>query len=566
MPRPKLLLLLCGRTMDAIARDHGGFTDWFATGLGETADLTPVNVRDDEPVPDLAAFDGLVLSGSLSSVVAWESWMDAVTAAVELAMEGGMPVLGVCFGHQLLGKVLGGKVALNPAGREMGTVHVEVTRAGRADPVLGSLSPRFSAQATHVDAVVEPPAGAVVLAYTELDGCAAMRVGKNVYGVQFHPEISAPVMRRYVQARAGAIDGERVPGTARRILDRVRETRSGRQVLRRWVEKVVEPYAARHGGNGDARSPALQRGLYREQAAPAADGTPIFYNRVGHGDPAVLMCAGIGCAQFAWKHMVPSLRRDHTVIRWHYPGHGKSPPPAGWPGARSPRLSIEGLADDAIRVMDHAGLERAVLFGHSMGVQVVLEAWHRHPSRVQGMVLVCGSYGRPLTTFHDSAALHVAFPFFYRLVRVIPSLSRKVWTGVLRHEVAYRFATTVEVNGRLVKRPDFKPYFDEISAVDAVLFTEVLSHAAEHSAEGFLRRINVPTLIVAGEHDTFTPQWLSRDMHVSIPGSEMLNVPTGTHTAPIELPELVELRLEKWLARHFGAGPSLTPRHVANPS
>ena len=566
MGRPKLLLLLCGRTMDTIARDHGDFADWFATGLGDCAVLTSVNVRDGEAVPDMSGFDGLLISGSLSSVLEWESWMDAVAAAVEAAMEGGMPVLGVCFGHQVLGKVLGGKVERNPAGREMGTVDVEVTRAGRTDPVLGPFFPVFKAQATHVDSVVEPPAGAVVLAFSELEGCAAMRVGKNVYGVQFHPEITAPVMRRYIHARSRQVDGERVPGTARRLLGRVSETRSGRQLLKRFVEKVVEPYAARRmSTNGDSRKPIRQDGLYRETTTTAADGSPIFYNRIGHGDPAMVMCAGIGCAQFAWKHMVPSLRRDHSVIRWHYPGHGRTPAPTGWPDMRSPRLSIEGMADDTVRVMDHAGLERAILFGHSMGVQVVLETWNRHPSRVQGMVLVCGSYGRPLTTFHDNAALDVAFPFVYRLVRVAPKVSRMVWTNVLRHDIAYRFATLVEVNGRLVKRPDFKPYFEEISAVDAVLFTEMLSHAKEHTAESYLRRINVPTLIVAGEHDTFTPQWLSQEMHVSIPGSEMLTVPTGTHTAPIELPELVGLRVDKWLARHFKGG-SVVPARLMSPA
>ena len=79
----------------------------------------------------------------------------------------------------------------------------------------------------------------------------------------------------------------------------------------------------------------------------------------------------------------------------------------------------------------------------------------------------------------------------------------------------------------------------------------MLGHAAEHSCEDILHKIDVPVLIVAGEHDTFTPVWLSEKMHCEIPDSEMLMVPDGTHTAPIELPELVCLRLEKWLGTHF---------------
>ena len=66
---------------------------------------------------------------------------------------------------------------------------------------------------------------------------------------------------------------------------------------------------------------------------------------------------------------------------------------------------------------------------------------------------------------------------------------------------------------------------------------------------GSLPHVDVPTLIVAGTDDTFTPYWLSEEMHARIPGSELLTVPGGTHVAPIEHPELITLRLEKFLAR-----------------
>jgi pimeloyl-ACP methyl ester carboxylesterase len=76
----------------------------------------------------------------------------------------------------------------------------------------------------------------------------------------------------------------------------------------------------------------------------------------------------------------------------------------------------------------------------------------------------------------------------------------------------------------------------------------MLKNASEHSAFDHLPEVNVPALIVAGTGDTFTPYRLSEEMHKRIPGSEMLTVPGGTHVAPIEHPELLALRLEKWLA------------------
>src|SRR2546428_815329 len=91
--------------------------------------------------------------------------------------------------------------------------------------------------------------------------------------------------------------------------------------------------------------------------------------------------------------------------------------------------------------------------------------------------------------------------------------------------------------------------FDDISAdLDSVLPATGTRHASEHPAFGHLPHVNVPTLIVAGTEDTFTPYWLSQEMHSRIPDAELLTVPGGTHVAPIEHPELITLRLEKFLA------------------
>src|SRR2546430_2429662 len=101
----------------------------------------------------------------------------------------------------------------------------------------------------------------------------------------------------------------------------------------------------------------------------------------------------------------------------------------------------------------------------------------------------------------------------------------------------------------VVRREHFAPYFAHLSAIDPRLFLGMLKHASEHSAFDHLPRVDVPTLIVAGTHDTFTPYWLSQEMYDRIPGAEMLTVPGGSHIAPLEQPELITLRLEKWLAR-----------------
>src|SRR5689334_19685842 len=142
-----------------------------------------------------------------------------------------------------------------------------------------------------------------------------------------------------------------------------------------------------------------------EGFAEAQDGTRIHWSAVGQGAPALVCCDGIGCDGFAWKYLVRDFSARHRIVRWHYRGHGRS----GLPKDRS-HVTFDDLCDDLSAAMDAAGTREAVLFGHSMGVQVALEFHRRSPQRVLGLVLMCGSHGLPLDTFHDSKMLKTVFP------------------------------------------------------------------------------------------------------------------------------------------------------------
>jgi pimeloyl-ACP methyl ester carboxylesterase len=274
------------------------------------------------------------------------------------------------------------------------------------------------------------------------------------------------------------------------------------------------------------------------------DGTRIHWSVVGEGAPALVCCDGIGCDGFAWKYLVRDFAPRHRIVRWHYRGHGRS----AIPQDRS-HVGFDDICADLSAVLKATGTPQAVFFGHSMGVQVALEYHRRHPEHVQGLALICGSHGLPLDTFHDSKALKIILPSMIAAAGRWPDATNLIWKFAAGGELAYQIATHLEVNGKLVHREDFTPYFRHLSSMDPRLFLGMLKHASEHTAFDHLPSVKVPTLIVAGTADTFTPYWLSEEMHDRIPGAEMLTVPGGTHVAPIEHPELVTLRLEKFLAR-----------------
>ena len=281
--------------------------------------------------------------------------------------------------------------------------------------------------------------------------------------------------------------------------------------------------------------------------AVGRDSTPVYYRVSGPaGAPAVVLCDGIGCDGYVWKYLEPALHERRRVVHWHYRGHGRTPPP------RDPRrVDIVDLADDLAGVLDAALGEdsSAVLAGHSMGVQVCLEAYRRHPSRVSGLVLLCGSYGTPLRTFKGKRTLEQVLPYVRFLVNRIPGVASNVMRRIVPTELAYQIATRFEINGELIRREDFFPYLEHIAQVDVRLFLEMLASAGRHSARELLPHIDVPTLIVSGDRDGFTPVALSEEMHRRIRDSELFVVEGGSHTAPIERPAEVTERIASFLRK-----------------
>lgn len=307
-----------------------------------------------------------------------------------------------------------------------------------------------------------------------------------------------------------------------------------------------EPPRPPAGAVSPAGAPAEEGIVYdRTHFVRGPDGTRLFCGVRGTG-PAVVLTDGIGCDGFAWKYLHPHLARRHTVVHWHYRGHGRS----GLPVDGS-RIDIAAHARDLIAVMDACEVERAVLFGHSMGTQVSLEAFRLAEARVAGLVLVCGSYGRITQTFHGSDVLAQVLPSIIELVEKNEGLVRALW-GRIPAGLAFRLASAAgEVNRLVLREEDFRWYVEHVAAMDPRLFLSMLHLAGEHTAEDLLGRIHAPTLVVAAERDTFTPVALAEHMASAIPGGELLHLRGASHAAPVEQPDLIARTYDEFEARRI---------------
>lgn len=227
------LILETGQPVASMHR-HGSFPHWIRVAAGLQADeAVVVNVEAGAALPSREAFAGTIVTGSGAMVTARHDWSERSAAWLRDAAHAGMPLFGICYGHQLLAHALGGEVGDHPGGREMGTVDLDLHPEAGDDPLFGPLPAQFAVQTTHLQTVLRAPDGATVLARSVHDACQVFRWGERAWGVQFHPEFSATHMRGYVQARKVALQREgQCPKT---IASNVRATPQARRVLRRFV-------------------------------------------------------------------------------------------------------------------------------------------------------------------------------------------------------------------------------------------------------------------------------------------------------------------------------------------
>ena len=218
----------------ASMRRHRGFPHWIRVAAGLEPDAAVVvDVEHGQPLPQREGFAGAIVTGSAAMVTDRHDWSERSADWLRDAAHAGLPLLGICYGHQLLAHALGGEVGDNPAGREMGTIDLQLHPQAADDPLFAGLPSRFPAQATHLQSVLRVPAGATVLAQSAHDACHAFRWGESTWGVQFHPEFSGTHMHGYVRARREALAKE--GRSAEQVARAIRAAPQARQVLRRFV-------------------------------------------------------------------------------------------------------------------------------------------------------------------------------------------------------------------------------------------------------------------------------------------------------------------------------------------
>lgn len=292
----------------------------------------------------------------------------------------------------------------------------------------------------------------------------------------------------------------------------------------------------------------------KDRRVVSFDGTEIRYTTKGPADaPTVVLCAGFVCPDTYWKYLVPALQDDHRVVVWNYRGIGVSGLPRS-PGFHAreiaeDELSIENNAKDLEVILDAEGVEGAALIGHSMGCQVIFEAYRRRPPRYRALVTIAGPYRTPLRTFYGTDISARIAPFTLPLVHLLPRATLLAWRALFSSPLAYPVgARVLRAIGPNAKADDMQGYFDHLATLDPLIVGKMVRGMHDHDASDVLPTIRVPVLILHGTSDPFTPLVVAQQMERAIGSAKLVAFEGGSHTLPIEFPAEIAGEIRTFLS------------------
>lgn len=275
------------------------------------------------------------------------------------------------------------------------------------------------------------------------------------------------------------------------------------------------------------------------------DGTKIYYEVRGEGPP-IVMVYGIGCLINHWIHQTKYFSKHYRTIVMDYRAHHRSDVPEN-----SDYLTIDALAQDINALLDHLEIDKVSLWGHSFGVQVSTRTYDMFPDRIHSLIFINGFVSNPMMGMFGSDVTTSFFRFFKQGYEKLPETLSFLWRTAVNNPLSIQLSAIAGgFNLQLTNLKDIEIYARGIASIDLKSFITFFENMMNYDGRPVLDRIAAPTLIISGRKDTVTPFKYQEELHRRIRGSELLQVPYGSHCTQLDMPDLVNLKIEQFLTAH----------------
>ncbi len=217
----------------------GGYYEIFTrTGCLDGLPVEIVNISGGEQLPSYTKISAAIITGSAALINQKLKWSETCAEWIRKTLPTGLPILGICYGHQLIAHALGGTIGKNRYGPEYGSTKIKLLPEAIHDPLFNGAPILFYIQSAHFETVAKLPVGATLLAQNESGGTEAVRYTNTCWGIQFHPEFNSEDMRLFITDPDEGLHALGI--NIDRLVEQLRPTPFGPILLNKFTQLVAE--------------------------------------------------------------------------------------------------------------------------------------------------------------------------------------------------------------------------------------------------------------------------------------------------------------------------------------
>jgi non-heme chloroperoxidase len=280
------------------------------------------------------------------------------------------------------------------------------------------------------------------------------------------------------------------------------------------------------------------------------DGEQLFFVKnfikLDPSRPVLVFNYGLVCSNHHWKFQTKYFdEKGYQILIHDYRGHFQST------GAHDvKKITFLQLSKDVADLCEYLGIKKAVMLGHSMGVNISLQLAKDYPQLVSGMVLISGTFINVKDVMFDSNVMEFIAPIAETGLEKYPEVFKKIWSSSGMNPLVREIIHTTGFNRSKVSKEFIEIYLNRVGQLGADIFFQLFNEMTHQNITGSLEQMDIPALVIGGHKDSVIPNHLQRTLASLLPNSETYFMKDGSHVPQADYPEMVNERIELFIQQN----------------
>jgi pimeloyl-ACP methyl ester carboxylesterase len=281
-----------------------------------------------------------------------------------------------------------------------------------------------------------------------------------------------------------------------------------------------------------------------------SDNEQIFYTKnfaeVDLARPVLIFNYGLVCSNHHWKFQLGHFDDlGYQILIHDYRGHYQSTGKDNLSSMTFPRM-----AQDIAELSYFLGIQKAVMLGHSMGVNISLQLAKDHPDLVSSMVLISGTFMPVKDVMFDSNIMDFITPLLDAGMHKYPKVFDKVFATSGMNPLIKTIIHTTGFNKARVSKDFIEIYLNRVGQLGPEVFFQLFNEMTKQNIVSSLRKMKSPALVIGGIKDNVIPNHLQRTLAELMPHAETYFLKEGSHVPQADYPDYINERLEVFIRQH----------------